>query len=122
MSEIVEKKKRVRRTAEQRLADLEQKRLEILEKQRAALAKIEEAQRRLTENRGNRKEILERQKRFERAAKVLAPEWDHRHFIAAAEVVLAQEANAEELLARGEALLEEHGKARRGRRPRGVAA
>ena len=35
-------KKRVRRTAEQRLADLEKKHAEIVERQRAAIAKIEE--------------------------------------------------------------------------------
>lgn len=108
-------KKRIRRTAEQRLADLEQKRLELLEKQKMALAKIEEEQRRLLDKRGNRKELQERQKRFERAVQVLAPDWDHRHFVAAVEMALSQ-ANGEELASRGEALLEEHGKPRRGRR------
>ena len=35
--------KRIRRTAEQRLADLEKQQAKIMERQRAALAKIEEA-------------------------------------------------------------------------------
>lgn len=110
-------KKRIRRTAEELLADLEKKRLELLERQKAALAKIEEEQRRLLEKRGDRKELQERQKRFERAVKVFAPDWDHRHFVAAVEIALSQ-ADAEALAQRGESLLEEHGKARRGRRPK----
>lgn len=121
MEQVVEKKTRVRRTAEQRLAELEKKRLEVLERQKAMLAKIEEEQRRLLEKRVNRKDLMERQKRFERAVKVLAPDWDHRHFIAAVEIALSQ-ADAEDLARRGEALLEEHGKPRRGRRPRSAAA
>lgn len=113
----METKKRVRRTAEQRIADLEKKRLEILEKQRAALAKIEDEQKRLMEKKGDNKEAKEQQKRFERAVRILAPEWDHRHFIAAIEIAL-QNSSKEDLEDRGTQLLAEHGKPRRGRRPK----
>ncbi|MBU2733852.1 hypothetical protein [Acidithiobacillus ferridurans] len=107
-------KKRIRRTAEQRLADLENKQAEILERQRAALAKIEEEKKKLMESPSSRKKNLEQEKRFARAASALAPDWDIRHYIAAIEKALIDDAEA--LLARGEALLAEHGKGKRGRR------
>jgi hypothetical protein len=113
---MTEVKKRIRRTAEQRLADLEKKQAEILERQRAALAKIESAKKKIMQTPAVRKINLEFEKRFGRAAKVIAPEWDHRHYIAAIEKALKEDAEA--LLERGKALLEEHGKARRGRRPK----
>lgn len=115
---MAEVKKRIRRTAEQRLADLEKKQAEILERQRVALAKIEAAKKKIMQTPTVRKRNLELEKRFGRAAKVIAPEWDHRHYIAAIEKVLADSADAADLSVRGEALLEEHGKARRGRRPK----
>jgi hypothetical protein len=108
-------KKRVRRTAEQRLADLEKKHAEIVERQRAAIAKIEEQKKRLMQVPSVRKNKVEQEKRFARAAYALAPEWDQRHFIAALELALAED--AESLRNRGARLLEEHGKPRRGRRP-----
>lgn len=109
------KKKRVRRTAEQRLADLEKRQAEVMARQRAAIAKIEEAKKRLMLSPAARKEKVEQGKRFERAAYALAPEWDQRHFIAAVEMTLSQDPSA--LAERGEALLKEYGKAKRGRRP-----
>ena len=114
---MTEVKKRVRRTPEQRLADLEKKQAEIIERQKAALARIEAAKKRLMQSPSARKDRLEQDKRFVRAAQALAPEWDSRHFIAALENALQEDPQA--LQDRGEALLEEHGKARRGRRPRG---
>lgn len=113
---MTEVKKRIRRTAEERLADLEKKQAEILERQRAALAKIESAKKKIMQTPAVRKINLELERRFGRAAKVIAPEWDHRHYIAAIEKALKED--AEVLLERGKALLEEHGKARRGRRPK----
>jgi hypothetical protein len=110
-----ESKKRVRRSAEQRLADLEKKHAEIMERQRAAIARIEEQKKRLMQKPSVRKDQVEQGKRFARAAYALAPEWDHRHFIAAIELALAED--SETLQNRGEKLLEEHGKPRRGRRP-----
>ena len=110
-------KKRIRRTAEQRLADLEKQQAEILERQRAAIAKIEEEKKKLMQSPSSRKKNLEQEKRFARAASTLAPDWDFRHYIAAIEKALIDDAEA--LLARGEALLAEHGKAKRGRRPKG---
>jgi len=113
---MAEVKKRIRRTAEQRLADLKKKQAEILERQRTALAKIEAAKKKLMQTPTVQKRNLELEKRFGRAAKVIAPEWDHRHYIAAIEKVLKEE--AEVLLQRGKTLLEKHGKAKRGRRPK----
>ena len=109
-------KKRVRRSPEQRMADLEKKQTEILERQKAAIAKIEAEKKRLMQSPSARKKNVAQEKRFVRAAQVLAPEWDARHFIAALEKALQEDPKA--LQERGEALLEEHGKARRGRRPR----
>jgi hypothetical protein len=109
------KKTRVRRTTEQRLDELEKKQAEVMARQRAAIAKIEEAKKRLMQTPTVRKDKVEQGKRFERAAYALAPEWDQRHFIAAVEMALSQDPSA--LAERGEALLEEHGKAKRGRRP-----
>jgi len=116
--ESKETKKRVRRTAEQRLADLERKKQEILERQQAALAKIEEQKRRLTQNPVLRKEKVENQKRFYRALAVVAPEWEEAQVIAAVEKCLSE--NPEELANRGAELLEQHGKPRRGRKPKRV--
>lgn len=113
---MTEGKKRVRRTPEQRLADLEKKQAEILERQKAALAKIEAEKKRLMQTPSARKKNVAQEKRFVRAAEALAPEWDYRHFIAAIEKALQEDPQV--LQERGEALLEEHGKARRGRRPR----
>ncbi|OFA17006.1 hypothetical protein A4U49_04285 [Acidithiobacillus ferrivorans] len=110
-----ESKKRIRRSAEQRLADLEKKHAEIMERQRAAIARIDEQKKRLMQAPSVRKDKVEQEKRFARAAYALAPEWDQRHFIAAIELALAED--SETLQNRGEKLLEEHGKPRRGRRP-----
>jgi uncharacterized membrane protein YccC len=110
------KKTRVRRTVEQRLADLVKKQSEVVERQRAAIAKIEEAKLRLMQKPSVRKDQVEQGKRFARAAQVIAPEWDQRHFIAAIELALAED--METLQNRGEKLLEEHGKGKRGRRPK----
>lgn len=108
-------KKRIRRTAEQRLADLEKKHAEIVERQRAAIARIEEQKKLLMQRPSARKDKVEQEKRFARAAYALAPDWDQRHYIAALELALSED--AETLRNRGERLLEEHGKSRRGRRP-----
>ena len=113
---MVEKKTRIRRSAEQRLADLEKKQLEIMERQKAAIAKIEVEKKRLLKTPSARKESVEQEKRFARALQVLAPEWDMRHVIAAVELAMAED--MDRLQDRGEKLLEEHGKAHRGRRPR----
>lgn len=113
---MVERKKRVRRTPEQRIADLEKKQAELLERQKAAIAKIEAEKKRLMQTPSARKDRMEQEKCFVRAAEVLAPDWDYRHFIAAIEKALQEDADT--LQERGEALLEEHGKPRRGRRPR----
>lgn len=109
---------RRRRSAEERLADLERKRQEILEKQREMLAKIDEQKKRLANRPALRKALQENQKRFERAARKLAPDWDHRHFIAIIHEAVERGIDADAMAEKGEALLIEHGKSRRGRRPR----
>lgn len=115
---MTETKKRHRRTVEERVADLERKRIELLDKQRAMLAQIEEQKKRL-ENRGSgRKEKVENQKRFERAVAILANGWDYRHFIAVVAEAAEKDLDTDALAQKGEALLEEHGKPRRGRRPK----
>jgi len=113
-------KKRIRRSAEERLAELERKKMEILERQQAMLAKLEEQKRKLAQTPAMRKEKLERQKRFQRAVAVIARDWDERHMIAAIEKCLSED--KESLATRGQELLDQHGKARRGRRPRSEMA
>ncbi|WP_237747351.1 hypothetical protein [Acidithiobacillus thiooxidans] len=111
-----EKKTRVRRTPEQRLADLEKKQIEIMERQKAALAKIDEQRKALLNKPVFRKADREKEKRFARALQVFVPEWDYAHVIAAVELAIAED--MDRLLERGEQLLAEHGKPRKGRRPR----
>lgn len=115
-------KKRRRRTAEERLADLERQKAELLERQKAALAKIEEQKLRLANVGSVRKDQAEMQKRFQNAVKKLAPELDHRHFIAIIGEAVEAGIDADALAEKGEALLAEHGKSRRGRKPRSEAA
>ena len=117
-----EKKTRHRRSAEERLADLERKRQEILAKQREILSRIDEEKRRLTQSPAMRKAAQENQKRFERALRRLAPDWDHRHFIAVIADAVERGIDADAMAQKGEDILEEHGKARRGRKPRHEAA
>lgn len=114
-------KKRHRRTAEERLADLERQKMELLEKQKAALAKIEEQKKKLAGKGAAGKTNLENQKRFERAVKVIAPDLDHRHYIAIIADAVESGFDTDAMADRGESLLQEHGKARRGRRPRSAA-
>lgn len=58
---MVEKKTRIRRSAKQLLADLEKKQLEIMERQKAAIAKIEEQKRRLLQAPSIKKERIEQE-------------------------------------------------------------
>ncbi len=115
-----EKGKRRRRTAEERLADLEVKRQQMEMRMREQLAKIEEQKRRLAQSPALRKAEMENQKRFERAVKVIAPDFDHRHFVAIIAEAVDRGVDADALAEKGEALLVEHGKAKRGRRPRSL--
>lgn len=105
-----------RRSAEERLADLERKQAELRERLEAQLRGIEEQKQKLMAAPLSRKEVRERQQRFARAMEALAPGWDERHIIAAIEAALGGDAEA--LQERGEHLLETHGRARRGRRRR----
>jgi chromosome segregation ATPase len=116
--EMEAKKTRHRRTAEERLEDLERKRQEVLARQREILAKIDAEKQRLTRSPTLRKVEMENQKRFERAVRKLAPDWDHRHFIVLIQEAVERGIDADAMAEKGEALLAEHGKSRRGRRPR----
>jgi sugar diacid utilization regulator len=113
-----EKKTRHRRSTEELLADLERKRQELLVKQRETLAKIEEQKQRLAKKPTAQKAAMENQKRFEHAARKLAPDWDHRHFIAVIQEAVEHGIDADAMAEKGEALLAENGKGRRGRRPK----
>ncbi|MEY2343334.1 hypothetical protein AB4090_14720 [Acidithiobacillus sp. IBUN Pt1247-S3] len=116
---MTEKQRRQRRTKEELLAELEKKRLEIMEKQQAKLAKLEEEAARLARSPAARKTEAELQKQFERSVKALTPHWNPRHFIAAIHEALQRYGEeAEELAEKGKALLTEHGKNKRGRRPK----
>ncbi len=115
------KQTRRRRTAEERLADLERKRQEVLARQREAIAKIEAEKEKLIRSPALRKAAIENQKRFERAVKQLAPDWDHRHFIVLIQEAVERGMDADSLAEKGEQLLEKHGKAKRGRRSRSAA-
>ncbi len=120
-SVMEEKKRRHRRTAEERLADLERKRLEALEKHKQMLEKIEEEKRRLSNMGSLRKMRVEQQRRFQNAVLQLFPDWDYRHFIAVIADMSEQKPDMEALAEKGEALLNAHGKSRRGRRPKASA-
>ena len=113
--------KRRRRTAEERLADLEAKRQQMEAKLREQLAKIDEEKRRLAKSPALRKAQMENQKRFERAVQKIAPDLDHRHFIAIIADAVESGFDTDAMADRGESLLQEYGKARRGRRPRSAA-
>ncbi len=120
---MTEKKQtRRRRSVEERIADLERKRQEVLEKQRAALAKIEEEKKRLAQTPAVRKTQMEHQRRFERAVQAIAGDLDHRHFIAIIAEAVDRGVDADALAEKGEALLATHGKGRRGRKPRNPSA
>ena len=120
-SVMEEKKRRHRRTAEERLADLERKRLEALEKHKQMLEKIEEEKRRLSNMGSLRKMRVEQQRRFQNAVLQLFPDCDYRHFIAAIADMSEQKPDMGTLAEKGEALLNAHGKSRRGRRPKASA-
>ncbi|MBN6741320.1 hypothetical protein JKG47_12380 [Acidithiobacillus sp. MC6.1] len=105
-------KKYARRTPEERIAELERQREEIAAKLKEKMDAIDEKRRRLVERPAARKERLEHQKRFELSVLAIAPDWEYAHMIAAIELALAHD--LDDLLHKGEALLEKHGKSRRG--------
>ncbi len=112
-------RKRQRRSPQERLVDLERKQQAITEKLQAQLQALEAQKQRIAQAPSSRKELRERQMRFERAAAVIAPGWDQRHMLAAMEMALNED--EETLRNRGEKLMEEHGKGRRGRRAKPVS-
>ncbi|WP_437560398.1 hypothetical protein [Acidithiobacillus sulfuriphilus] len=109
-------KKRRHRSTDERLAEMERRQAEIKAKMEAQLRALEEQKKRLASTTATKKSSQERQKRFDRAVKAIAHDWDERHLIAA--IARAVDMDAEMLLAEGEVLLEQHGQPRRGRRPR----
>ncbi|MCE5387627.1 MAG: hypothetical protein K0041_03490 [Acidithiobacillus sp.] len=114
-------RKRHRRTAEERLADLEAKRQQLEARMNEQLRKFEEQKRRLQENpKLKRERDAQRRMLVDRISR-LANGWEPTQILAAvAEVyerVGQNEAQLQALHQRGEALMQEL-KPRRGRRPR----
>ncbi|MBN6742552.1 hypothetical protein JKG47_18950 [Acidithiobacillus sp. MC6.1] len=109
-------KKYVRRTAEQLIAELEQKKAELSARLQEKIDAIDERRRKLEERPALRKERIEQQKRFERTVRAIAPDWDYAQMIGAIKLSLG--ADVDEMRSKGEELLEKHGKPRRGGRSR----
>ncbi|MEL5849076.1 MAG: hypothetical protein U7M05_06875 [Candidatus Igneacidithiobacillus chanchocoensis] len=114
-------RKRHRRSAEERLADLEAKRQQMEARLREQMAKLEEQKRRLQENpKLKRERDAQRRMLVDRISR-LASGWEATQILAAVaeiyEKVDGNEAKMQELHKRGEALMQEL-KPRRGRRPR----
>ncbi len=115
------KQKRHRRTAEERLADLEAKRQQMEARMREQMSKIEEQKRRLQENpKLKRERDAQRRMLVDRISR-LANGWEATQILAAVAEVYEKadgnEAKMSALHARGEELMREL-KPRRGRRPR----
>ncbi|MGK9449756.1 hypothetical protein ACSSZE_00590 [Acidithiobacillus caldus] len=114
-------KKRHRRTAEERLADLEAKRQQTEMRLREQLAKIEAQKRSLQENpRLRREREAQRRALLDRITR-LVPEWEPTQILAAVAEVRdhsgGNEAQLQALKERGEQLMQEL-KPKRGRKPR----
>ncbi|MEY2334859.1 hypothetical protein GL267_013220 [Acidithiobacillus ferrianus] len=114
-------KKRHRRSAEERLADLEEKQRQTEMRLREQLAKIEQQKRTLQENpRARRERETQRRSLMDRISR-LVPEWEPAQILAAVAEVRDRVGDNHhqlgELGARGNALMQEL-KPRRGRRPR----
>lgn len=114
-------KKRHRRSAEERLADLEEKQRQTEMRLREQLAKIEQQKRTLQENpRARRERETQRRSLMDRISR-LVPEWEPAQILAAVAEVRDRVGDNQhqlgELGARGNALMQEL-KPRRGRRPR----
>ncbi|PKY11964.1 hypothetical protein B1757_01015 [Acidithiobacillus marinus] len=114
-------KKRHRRSAEERLADLEEKQRQTEMRLREQLAKIEQQKKSLQENpRAKREREAQRRSLMDRISR-LVPDWEPTQILAAiAEVrdrVGDNQSALQELESHGNALMQEL-KPRRGRRPR----
>ncbi|MBU2724806.1 hypothetical protein [Acidithiobacillus ferridurans] len=111
-------KKYVRRTPEQLIAELEQKKAELSARLQEKIDALDERRRKLEERPALRKERIEQQKRFERTIRAIAPDWDYAQMVGAIEMSLGANADMDELRSKGEVLLDKHGKPRRGGRSR----
>jgi chromosome segregation ATPase len=114
-------KKRHRRSAEERLADLEEKQRQTEMRLREQLAKIEQQKKSLQENpRAKREREAQRRSLMDRISR-LVPDWEPTQIIAAVAEVrnrVGDNSHAlKELESQGDALMQEL-KPRRGRRPR----
>jgi len=114
-------KKRHRRTAEERLADLEAKRQQMEMRLREQLAKIEAQKRSLQENPRLRREREAQRRALMDRIQRLVPEWEPAQILAAVAEVRDHSggnvAQLEALKQRGEQLMQEL-KPKRGRKPR----
>ncbi|MFA7495198.1 MAG: hypothetical protein AB7C98_04350 [Acidithiobacillus sp.] len=114
-------KKRHRRSAEERLADLEEKQRQTEMRLREQLAKIEQQKKSLQENpRAKREREAQRRSLMDRISR-LVPDWEPAQIVAAVAEVrnrVGDNSHAlKELESQGDALMQEL-KPRRGRRPR----
>ncbi|MBE7561891.1 hypothetical protein H7F10_02725 [Acidithiobacillus sp. HP-6] len=114
-------KKRHRRSAEERLADLEEKQRQTELRLREQLAKIEQQKKSLQENpRAKREREAQRRSLMERISR-LVPDWEPTQILAAIAEVRDRVGDnhhaLQELDSHGNALMQEL-KPRRGRRPR----
>lgn len=114
-------KKRHRRSAEERLADLEEKQRQTEMRLREQLAKIEQQKKSLQENpRAKREREAQRRSLMDRVSR-LVPDWEPAQILAAIAEVRDRVGDnhhaLQELESHGNALMQEL-KPRRGRRPR----
>ncbi|MBU2759875.1 hypothetical protein [Acidithiobacillus sulfurivorans] len=114
-------KKRHRRSAEERLADLEEKQRQTELRLREQLAKIEQQKKSLQENpRAKREREAQRRSLMDRISR-LVPDWEPTQILAAIAEVRDRVGDnhhaLQELESHGNALMQEL-KPRRGRRPR----
>ncbi|WP_414040299.1 hypothetical protein ACJU26_14470 [Acidithiobacillus sp. M4-SHS-6] len=114
-------KKRHRRSAEERLADLEEKQRQTEMRLREQLAKIEQQKKSLQENpRVKREREAQRRSLMDRISR-LVPDWEPAQILAAIAEVRDRVGDSrpalQELESHGNALMQEL-KPRRGRRPR----
>ncbi|MBU2737369.1 hypothetical protein [Acidithiobacillus concretivorus] len=114
-------KKRHRRSAEERLADLEEKQRQTELRLREQLAKIEQQKKSLQENpRAKREREAQRRSLMDRVSR-LVPDWEPTQILAAIAEVRDRVGDnhhaLQELESHGNALMQEL-KPRRGRRPR----
>ena len=111
----VERKKRVRRTREEMAAAIAEKEAQMRAQMESGLKLLAEKRQKLLQTPEMKKTQEKAFRRFESALRSISPGWSHEHFVAAVHRAVGS-GDPDELFAEGAALLERHGKPRRGRR------